>query len=307
MTRPEAPRQPLEELRYALAEADSEPPPETLRSRVLDAAHAARRPGVATGTGPPITAAEAYRRSVVSLDSVLSELSAAEWHQSALRDLDIQGLVGHLIGVERQLLAAIGIAAEVATSTDHVASTQDAALAQAGRPPSQTHAEWRELTARTVEHAAALDPEARQRPVTLHRFTIPLERLLVVRAFETWTHEEDIRRATGRALSPPDPARLRLMTELAVSALPFGLANIDRPQPGRTARIILTGPGGGTWQAALDRGTPGSTDVRIIADAVSFCRLAANRVTQAELDCRILGDAVLAADVLAGARTLALD
>jgi hypothetical protein len=97
------------------------------------------------------------------------------------------------------------------------------------------------------------------------------------------------------------------MTELAVSALPAGLALIDRPQPNRTARIVLTGPGGGTWQASLDRGVAGETDVRIIADAVSFCRLVANRLQPAHVGAIVSGDESLAADVLAGAQALALD
>lgn len=304
---PEDGGQPIEELRYALAEATSQRPPAALRAKVLRAATAARPPGRATGTGAPIAASEAYRRTMESFDGVLSGLTDADWHRPVLRDLDIQGLVGHLIGVERQLHAAVGIGPAVAIGTDHVASTQADALAQAGRPPNETRAEWLDLMSTTVAHAAALDPQGRALPVTLHTFTVPFERLLVVRAFETWTHEEDIRRAVGQPLAAPDPARLRLMTELAVSALPSGLARIARPQPGRTARIVLTGPGGGTWQAALDRGEPGATDVRVVADAVCFCRLVANRCTPADLGAVIDGDEVLASVLLAGAQALALD
>jgi uncharacterized protein (TIGR03083 family) len=307
MSTPDPSSQPLEELRHALAEADSQAPPTLLRARVLAAAEAARPPGVATGTGPPITAAEAYRRTTDSFDNLLTSLREDEWHRPALRDLDIQCLIGHLIGVERQLHAAVGIAAAVTTGRDHVASTQEDALSQVGRAPAETLDQWRELIRRTLEYATALDRDANQRVVSLHGFTMSLERMLVLRAFETWTHEEDIRRATGRPLAAPDPARLRLMTDVAVSALPMGLDNIGRPKPGRTARIVLTGPGGGTWQAALDRGTPGSTDVRVIADAVSFCRLVANRLTPSELAPVITGDDALAADVLTGAQALALD
>jgi hypothetical protein len=97
------------------------------------------------------------------------------------------------------------------------------------------------------------------------------------------------------------------MTETAVSALPAGLAMIARPRPNRTARMVLTGPGGGTWQASLDRGVPGETDVRIIADAVSFCRMVANRMTPADIEAVVTGDEALAADVFAGAQALALD
>jgi len=307
MTAPRPPGQPIEELRFALAEADAHRPPVALRSRVLDAAMSARRPGRDIGSGTPITAVEAYRRTMASFDLVLSELTDAEWRVHVLRDLDIQGLVGHLIGVERQLHGALGLEPGVAIGTDHVASTQADALAQAGRAPSDTHAEWLILTAGTVARAATLDRAGLERPITLHNYTVPVERMLVVRSFESWTHEEDIRRATGRPLAAPDAARLRLMTELAVTALPTGLDHIGRPKPGRTARIVLTGPGGGTWQASLDRTRPGATDVRLIADATSFCRLVANRLSPTTIDVDVTGDDTLAADLLAGAQALALD
>lgn len=302
-----ADHQPLDELRFALAQGNAQEPPVALRQRVLQAATSARPPGVAAGTAKPITAAEAYRRTMVSFDQVLSGLRDDQWHAPALRGLDVQGLVGHLIGVERMLHEAVGIGPALGRSGDHVTSTQPDALAQAGRAPAETRADWRQLTDRTVAYASGLDPADRNRLVTLHSITIPFDRLLVVRLFETWTHEEDIRRAVGLGLLAPDSARLRLMTDLAVSALPTGLSRIGRRQPGCTARMVLTGPGGGTWQASLDRGTPGPTDVRIVADAAMFCRLAANRAAEGQLGAFITGDDQLAAAVLAGARALAFD
>ncbi|MDQ1359012.1 MAG: hypothetical protein QOJ52_1979 [Acidimicrobiaceae bacterium] len=307
MTSQSPPGRPLEELRYALAEADTHRPPVALRTRVIEAAEAGRPPGLAAGTDTAITPIEAYRRTMVSFDSVLSDLSEAEWHTPVLRDLDIQGLVGHLIGVERQLHAALGIGPDMVTDADHVESTQADAHAQTGRPTADTHAEWLDLSAATVAHASGLDRQGLASLIAMHLFTTSVERMLVIRSFETWTHEEDIRRATGRPLAAPDSARLRLMTETAVSALPAGLAMIARPRPNRTARMVLTGPGGGTWQASLDRGVPGETDVRIIADAVSFCRMVANRMTPADIEAVVTGDEALAADVFAGAQALALD
>jgi len=74
--------------------------------------------------------------------------------------------------------------------------------------------------------------------------------------------------------------------------------------------LVLTGPGGGTWDVAIGRGAdghPGQEGVAIVADAVGFCRLAANRVTPAELGPHITGDEGRAVSVLAAASTLALD
>ena len=58
--------------------------------------------------------------------------------------------------------------------------------------------------------------------------TLPLNSLLVVRTFELWTHENDVRRATGLPPSVPDLVTLRLMTGLAVELLPHGMARAGR-------------------------------------------------------------------------------
>ena len=74
--------------------------------------------------------------------------------------------------------------------------------------------------------------------------------------------------------------------------------------------LVLTGPGGGIWDVAIGQGAgedPGREGVAIVADAVGFCRLAANRVTPAELGPHIAGDEGRAVSVLAAASTLALD
>lgn len=301
-------RQPLDELRFALAQAEAVRPPVALRSRVLEAATSTRAPGLSIGTDAPVPPVEAYRRTMASFDAVVAQLTDEQWHRHALRDLDVQGLVGHLIGVEHQLHAAAGLDPGATVGADHVVSTQADAVAQAGRPPVDTLAEWRALVERTVDYGTGLDQASNERLVTLHSFTIPFEQMLVLRVFETWTHEEDVRRALGWPLAAPDSARLRLMTDLAISALPAGLARIGRPQPGRTARMVLTGPGGGTWQAPLELGEqPGTADVRIVADAVLFCRLVANRITEDDVAADVDGDHALGTDILAGARALAFD
>src|SRR3954467_12315723 len=129
---------PLEEMRYALAEADALAPPAALRNTVRSAALAARQAGRATPSPKRISPIEAYRRSAANLDALLGELSPAEWRAPALRDLDVQGLVGHLIGVEHHFRAGAGITAPIAGADDHVASTEPFAVAQAGRPPADT-------------------------------------------------------------------------------------------------------------------------------------------------------------------------
>ena len=63
-----------------------------------------------------------------------ARLDDGDWRTPALRGLDIQGLVGHLIGVEDDAHRCLAGDPEVA-GVSHVESTQAAATAQGGRPP----------------------------------------------------------------------------------------------------------------------------------------------------------------------------
>ena len=98
---------PLEELHFALAEADAQRPPKGLGATVLDAALTARSAGRPVDEPSPISPVEAFRRAVASVDELLGSLAPEEWHRPVLRDLDVQQLVGHLTGVERDFQTAL--------------------------------------------------------------------------------------------------------------------------------------------------------------------------------------------------------
>jgi Sigma-70, region 4 len=173
----------------------------------------------------------------------------------------------------------------------HVASTQAAAARQAGRPAAASHAEWRHAVHRTlglVQARTDLDAE-----VAVHGMRLPLNVLLVVRAFEIWVHDNDIRGVAGLPPAVPDPPTLHLMTDLAARLLPRAAAASGVPGP-VAVHLVLTGPGGGTWDVTLDagpRGTqPDPVPLRIVTDAVGFCQLVASRARPADLELDIAGD-----------------
>jgi uncharacterized protein (TIGR03083 family) len=281
------------------------PLPSGLRDRVLAAARQARAPGRPLPDVPAIPPAEAFSRAVDALSGLLAALDPADWHRPVLRDLDVQGLVGHLTGVEEDVQRALAGVPAVGEA-DHVASTQQAALRQAGRTPQRTLGDWRAAAERTLILAA---DRSMAEPLAVHGIRLPLGELLVARAFELWTHENDIRVAVGLPESAPDPASLRLMTELAVRLLPVGVARAGgRPEP-FALHLVLTGGGGGTWDVAF--GEPGDErelpEVAVVADAVGFCRLVANRLGPDRLGPHVTGAVALAGPVFAGAAALALD
>ena len=284
--------------------ADRDPPalPPRLRERVLAASLRARAVGRPVPDAPEISEAEAYRRAADAFYEVLCFLGDHDWRTPVLRGLDVQGLVGHLIGVEDDVRRCLSGAPEVADAS-HVESTQAAAIGQACRPPALTRADWRRAADCTLELVRPADPRTQ---VAMHGMRLSLGALLVVRAFELWIHENDIRKAAGWAASDPDVSTLRLMTELAARLLPHAAARVGLAER-VDVRLVLTGPGGGTWDVTVGGGATAPAAVSIVTDAIGFCRLVGNRVTPADLDLHVTGDSGHAAAVLAAASTLALD
>jgi uncharacterized protein (TIGR03083 family) len=277
--------------------------PDGLRGRVLAASLRARPAGRPAPAAPQITPEEAFSRAADAFYGMLGVLREEQWGRPALRGLDVQELVGHLTGVEEDVHRCLAGDPQVARAS-HVGSTQAAADRQAGRPPAETRAEWRRAAGRTLDlvHAAG-DPGAE---VAVHRMRLPLDLLLVVRAFELWIHGNDIRQAAGLPSSVPDPSTLSLMTQAAAQLLPHAAARIGLREP-TSVHLVLTGPGGGTWDIPIGHDPPAPAPVGIVADAVGFCWLAANRTTPDRLDLHITGDPDRAAMVLAAASSLALD
>jgi uncharacterized protein (TIGR03083 family) len=295
---------PVTELRFALAEADAVDPPSGLRDRVMANAMSARTPGRSVPAAADIDGTEVFRRTVERLDALLGALEPDDWKQPAIRDLDVQGLVGHLGAVEESFVRALESGADPLGPDGHVPLTADAAHRQSGRAPADTHRAWFEQATASLAAVGRADSDV---VVPFYGVALPLEWMLIVRAFEMWVHDEDIRRATNRPLDAIDPERLARMASLVATLLPVGMARVDRASA-RAARLVLTGPGGGTWNVNLD----GSDDVRahdalMVVDATQFCRVVGARANLSSSGAIVTGDLDVARDVFAGAAALALD
>ena len=293
------------ELRFALDQGYAEAPPVELSERVRREARLARAPGSPIDAVDPATGADTYRRAVAAMDTTLGELTRPDWSRPAIRDLDVQGLIGHLIGVESAFIESLSDRAGP-SDPDHVGSTQRAVSEQSGRPPAATIVDWRVLTSRVSVRVSALTPD---KPVHFYGFELPLDQMLVVRAFEMWVHEEDIRRATGRSLNPPAAAPLASMSRLAVTLLPLALRQAGKARDRRSVRLVLTGPAGGVWDVpyGAEPGDSSGSLATVVVDATEFCRVVGNRLSQADTGTWMGGDLEAAGDLLSAASTLALD
>ena len=171
------------------------PLPAGLRDRVLAAAREARAGGRApcpTSRRSPRPRRSAGRRT--RFLGLLTALPTDAWRTPVLRDLDVQGLVGHLTGVEDDVQRALAGDPDVACA-DHVASTQPVAERQSGRPPDATRDGSGAPPSSDARRRCAARTSTRSSCCTA--CGCPLGDLLVVRAFELWTHENDIRRVAG--------------------------------------------------------------------------------------------------------------
>lgn len=276
-----------------------------VRQRMIDTAMRQRTPRHSVLTVDSITPAQALLRTADDLDVLLRSLSAQEWKRQALRDLDVQGLVGHLIGVEQHAYRCVRGGDSELADAHHVGSTNDVAYEQAGRSPEDTRRDLRAAVERTLDIVDGL-PDPSGSEVAIHGMRLPVAAFLVVRAFELWTHGNDIRRATGREPSRPDDATLQLMTELAAQLVPVGVRLTSGADIARPIRLVLTGAGGGVWDLGPADAQPGAA-ARIVTDAVAFCQLVAHRLAPSEVAMDVWGDRQLIDTVLAGAGALALD
>lgn len=293
------------ELRFALAEGDAVEAGPDLRGRILAAATAERAAGRSIAPPAWISGADAFGRVVGRLGALLADLEPGEWSAGAKGYTEVQQLIGHLVGVEDAFLAVLAGEEDPGAGIDHRAMTEPAIVGQHGRATADTLGDWTARTAASVAAVAALDPA---RPVTFYGASLALDELLVLRAFEMWIHDEDIRRATGRPLADPDPETLGRMVEVAIGLLPTGIALAERQRPGCAARLVLTGPGGGTWDVNLD-GTDEArrADASVVVDAAWFCRVIGDREDVATSGAIVAGEADLVTDLFVGAAALALD
>jgi uncharacterized protein (TIGR03083 family) len=238
----------------------------------------------------------------------VASLTSEDAARLAVEGWSVAGLLGHLGAIEAHFGAVLGWWPEdgpIVDEHDHLAMTLPAVRAAEGLPFEEVRAQWRAQAARVDARLDSLGSRQAER-VAFHGFDFSVRSLLIARTFEVWTHTEDICRAIGRTAPALDIARLRLMTETAVAALPIGMLLTGQAAEGRSVRIVLEGEGGGAWVQALELGAaPGEPVLTLVADAVDFCRVAARRMSPAALRCTVLGDQALATEVLHAAAVFA--
>ncbi|MGZ4802724.1 MAG: maleylpyruvate isomerase family mycothiol-dependent enzyme [Acidimicrobiia bacterium] len=278
-------------------------PPPRLRASVLAAARARqRRPGA---TDDELTAL--FRTETDRLEALVAVLGPDDLAAMTANGLSVRDLIIHLAAMESMVSAALGRPVTTLEAVSDVEGrTAQFVEAFALRPIDDVRMLWRDAIAGIIEWAGS---GATHGLIPWLGIEVERDTVLIIRAFETWIHANDIRRAIGRPLEHPRPAHLHRMADFSMRNLPTWLEVSGHPHPGRSARVVLTGPGGGSWLVPLSPGEPTNVeavDVVLEADIVDWCHRVGERVTTDAIAVRIDGDESLAIDILEAASALAM-
>jgi hypothetical protein len=96
------------------------------------------------------------------------------------------------------------------------------------------------------------------------------------------------------------------MADLSVMMIPASLEMAERAHRGKTARVVLTGDGGGDWLIPLGFSEASQTpDVVLTTDVVAWCRCVSERLAPDALPRDVEGDPALADDLAAASSAFA--
>lgn len=287
----------VERLRAAaagLAASAALAPPSDVRTAVFERARARRAPR-------SLTALEVHAEVEATLTGLLDDVPVAALDTTTFNGLTVRELVAHLVAMESLLALWLGVPTLEHVDDEDV-EARTAAVLEVTRdwPFAEVVALWRRSMS-AVRAAAPRDATSRW-----FGSELPTDLVLLFRAFETWTHTDDIRRALGGPLDLPSPAAMRTMAEGSMSMVPRALDSGGLTHSGRTARIVLTGVGGGAWTVPMEVGDePAEPDVTITLPVGDWCRLFSARLSPDDLDMHVQGDRRLSADLVAAAPAFA--
>jgi uncharacterized protein (TIGR03083 family) len=247
--------------------------------------------------------AEAYRQSIEASIAIGDELTDTEWAAPTECPLWTVGdIYAHLAGAERWM---VGDHTTTAPPGGFGEWVDAAVLARRGKSRTDVLDELREVYAeRAAQLAESADPQA----PAIYPWGVPttLERLLAVRAFDCWVHEQDIRRAVGRPGNLGSPGAEVTATSI-LDSLPRIVAKAAAAPPGSAVRLVVTGEvpldvtvrvdDRGRGAVVPSDGGPPTTELQLTWEA--FSRLACGRGDRADHAVRITGDRDLGERVLA--------
>jgi uncharacterized protein (TIGR03083 family) len=300
---------------FASAVVHEVTPPTTLRARVLAEARRRRRPAAVVAGASPI---DVHRIELARAILLLRDLTADDWVQPVdppeLAGWTVHDVVVHLAANESLLAHHLGVPVPgiPESATDNLGRTTQARARHADLPPAVAVAELEAAVEASSTEVARRGEARLDESVDLWGTTVTTRLAVLVRAFETWTHADDIRRAVGAAMVVPPPPSLLTMAHAACGLVPTMLAARGMPQADRLVRFRFTDLGSAAWDVdlgAVDGVRPAGddpVDAEIVTEAAAACRLVSARIDPSELTYTVAGDEQLAGDIVGALPALAV-
>lgn len=252
---------------------------------------------------------DALESTITATSEVCSGLTDEEWARpTGCPGWSVRDALAHLVGLEAAIISGEEPDHELPPNLAHVNGPlaeymeRHVDVRRSG-PPETVLAEFNEVFAKRVASLRALPDNAFDEPTRGPMGSEPpLNRMLAIRVFDLWAHEQDIRRAVAKRGGMDSKAALvsldqcKRVTGPAISKL---MAD------GSTLAWHLDGPFGGDVAWSFDAGKATSIDrptnptVAFTADTETFVALCCGRADARPDDVRVDGDAELGARVLA--------
>jgi uncharacterized protein (TIGR03083 family) len=251
----------------------------------------------------------AYEQTVRSTIALAETFDPGDWElPTECPGWSVRDQVSHIVGVERALLGDADPPHTVPDDLPYVRNdlgrmVEVAVDARRSVPGPKVLDELRDALERRL---AALPDIAPDRPARL-----PTGRmgtycdLMRFRAFDCWTHEQDIRRAVGRPGNLAAPAAERAR-DVVTAGLPYLVGKRAAAAPGESVTLDVTGPlrfalhvvVGDDGRARFSGPLPDPT-LTLRMDWETYARLSAGRIPGEAAAVTVAGDPELARRLLA--------
>lgn len=192
---------------------------------------------------------DSWRASCVDLAALADELAPGDWAlPTDCAGWTVHDVLAHCTAIEAELAGDLRPRVLVDVELAHIAGpsniyTERGVMALRDHTPDQLRAEFAAAVDRRTAHLEAAFPaEPEGRPaLTPGDIDWDWQTLMRNRAIDIWVHEQDIRRAVGKA-GHLDSVGARTTQEAFASGLPYIVAKRSAAPPGSTVVFDITGP-----------------------------------------------------------------
>ena len=188
-----------------------------------------------------------------SIDTLVGDLTPEQWlAPTPCPGWDVRDQVAHIVAAEYVLAGRLGTPGET-PDAELYASVGMFMVDVREEPPRSLLERFREITAERLATLCDLSAEE----WTAETWT-PVgpgtgDRLVRLRVFDCWMHEQDIRDALARPGHDDGPAAEIALDEIT-RALPYALARSAGVPDGSVVTIETSGPAGRTWHIGVEAG-----------------------------------------------------